>query len=353
MLEKAEASRLIHCAEFLHTKKVRTKRLESIVTDFFFEKSIAQHPSLGVSSTQSSGWMTCLDTTGKIRKWYKLSSEEDSHGRNLCLLFMRKILSIGQQNEFYLISYTVLPTGVVEYELKQLYLDLFTNKIGSKPRKDLDLRINNRISSKFKFHQIPKHINLYAIEPWLMGSYFSARQLNRLLASRVFLNFSGIFGLTDIDLVCWIDEQISIIEFKRKYPAYGHRYIFTSPPVSYSSILSYYPTNALAMCTLRKTSNQPGAYGLDESHLKTLADVHAGVNYRNVIWDSTTTELSKLLTHNLSLINPATIKYLDLSLPLLHGLTSTPAVSSSSFNANKSRVQFLILESGYSSFVIP
>lgn len=353
LLKPAEVARLIHAAEFLNTKKAKTKRLESIVTDFFFEEFITQQNSLGISDTHSSGWMTCFDTKRDIRKWYKLSSEEGSDARNLCLLFIRKILSLGKKNEFYLINYKVLPTGKPEYVLKQLKLDPTSNKIGSTSRKDLDLLINRSISSKFTPEKIPLCINLYAIEPWLIGGRFSPEQLNRILALRVFLNFSGIFGLTDIDLVCWIDGQISIIEFKRKYPANGYRYVFDFPPKNYSSILSSFPTNAIALCTYREESKQPGAYGLDESHLKILSDIHTGITYRNVIWDSKTTELSKLLTCDLSLISPATIKYLDLRLSLLHGLTSTPPLLSSSFNSTHSRSQILILESGYISFVIP
>lgn len=356
-----EASKLIHAAEFLSTKKQKSKRLTSIITDVFFERTISQHPSLGISKTTSSGWVTCKSEDDYTRNWYKLASNHDKNGRQLCLQFMRKILLLGGENKFYLVHANISPTGIPQYNIQQLELDPITNKIGSKSRKDLDSRINKTVSSKFAPSKIKKYIkstNRFEIEQWLINGSFSLQQLESILTTRVFLNFSGIYGLTDIDLICLIDGQISIVEFKRKYPAYGNRYILCSTPICYSSLLSIDVldlNNVLTLCHYQsaKDTQIPGAYGLDKSHLKVLADVGSGINYRYVIWDTHVKSLAGLLAHSLSLKKAATIKYLDLELSSFYGATSTPPESSSSFDESKSRTQLLMLESVFSAFSIP
>ncbi|WP_141231034.1 hypothetical protein [Pseudomonas sp. Irchel 3F5] len=352
MLAPTQISYLIHAAEYLSTKDANSKRLNSIITDAFFEKFIVKHPLLGIPKVHVSGWATCFDTKTNTRKWYKLASNLERDGRRLCLEFIRKIKSFSKNDEFYLVQFTLKSSGIPKYTIGQLEQNPITGKIALKHRPDLDSTINKCITLKFNVADIPTNIDLSGIEPWLIGGGFSLQQLQQILATRVFLNFSGIFGLTDIDLICQDENQISIIEFKRKYPAHGHRHVFDAPPNSFDSLLESYPKNALEQCTLIDTQNQPGAYGLDESHLKILAHTSGWIKYRNVIWDSKNRSPSQLLTSKLNLLAPATIRHLYLDLTCFHGVTHTPASKSSSFT-KRTRAQLLILESKFSLFSIP
>lgn len=349
---------LIHAAEYICTKEVITKRLTSIVTDAFFERSISRHSSLGISTCYSAGWITCTDTKTDTRKWYKLTSGHDNDGRNLCLEFIRKLLALGGKDEFYLIDWNVMSSGMVYYKLKQIIQVPDSYRIASTPRKDLDLIINKNISSRFKFNDIKNVANLDKIKPWLASGFFSLEQLECILATRVFMNFSGIYGFTDIDLLCWIGDQVSVIEFKRKYPTRGDLFTFNSAPANYDSLFSIHDTfvslggGALTKCSYEEYP-QPGAFGLDESHLKILARMsNTGINYRHVIWDSKSTSLLELLTHDFNLVKPAHIKYSDLDFSSFHGITSAPPKKSGTYTPTSSRAQLMMLESGFISFSI-
>lgn len=355
MLTLDRLSQLIDEAEFLKTGKRGTKRLFSIVTDHFFETTIRPRQELGLDSCHATGWMTCTDSRSNVRRWFKMVSPEHSKEvSRLCLDFIRALLIRSPQDEFYLVSWTLSSSGSVGYTLRQIICNDSQTRFETSNCAALEQSVNQSISTLYRAGSSNSpDAGAGAIHSWLTGGSFTHEQLQQILATRIFLNFSGLY-LTDIDLLTRDGDRLCIVEFKRKYPTQGARFLFHSTPTSFASVLAAFEkgfdTRSLRHCSYP----QPEAFGLDHSHLKVLSHVsRSEIVYRHVIWDTRTRELPELLTCDLKPKSSLIIRYRDLDCSSFCGITSAPPGESGTYSEHNARTQALMNAADFRTFSMP
>lgn len=145
-----------------------------------------------------------------------------------------------------------------------------------------------------------------AIDSWLRHQ--SQHSLERLFSTRCLMNFGGLY-LTDIDaLGITEDNELELIEFKRKDPTRGVQY--TPLPIvdSWAQIHEFLARADFHACKNEKRLEELRndgrwneelipSFGLDGSHVRTLRlCIAAGIRYQYVIWHSSIKSLSNLLS---------------------------------------------------------
>ncbi|BAK74856.1 hypothetical protein NH8B_0007 [Pseudogulbenkiania sp. NH8B] len=275
----------IHRVEHARNKVNFTKRLPTLLTEYFFEKVLASKLGLGIKSGLSTGWSYEYKHKNNERIWHKLLIEEKKlspadkkfiqhavrhNPEDRILLTHAKITSPTNKNNIPSIKFSTREIGLLN---KKITLFEETEEL-----KLFCQNINTHTNTSLTKLKTAKS-NQPGIDTWLHN--IATPDLQKILATRIFMNFLG--KKVDIDsLMENEDGSISIIEFKRKDPAKGMKeleqkqimqFIYKDPEEQkfiYDS-LSY----KKSLC-----------FGLDISHVRNVEFCEkTGINYHHIIWE--------------------------------------------------------------------
>ncbi|MGY2185300.1 hypothetical protein [Pseudomonas sp. SDO5591_S426] len=357
----------IHRVEFKLDENgtyVETKRLASLVTEMYFEKYLVRNNALKLPERLSFGWMYRNKSKySRDRVWFKLS--EGGVNGDVNRQFIEMISSANRVDQFFLVEseVSILEECIdVQWKVTELIVkgdgtllpDLseqakaYQKQITDGVIAELSLRSSLAVDKK--------------ISGWLSSESLSG--LKRLFSQRCLMNFSKLY-LSDIDAVgLGEDGSIEVLEFKRKDPANGVRYV-AIPRYNELSGVELYISRVYAFKCMDSTfkvefsnssrwsASKSPSFGLDISHAKNVElCCRAGIKYRYIIWNSNKTEPGELLTHCWSPKVPLNIFVMDVILSSFDGLSLTYGDDSGSYT-EETRFQVMIPVVSFNSISIP
>ncbi|EJM74587.1 hypothetical protein PMI29_00553 [Pseudomonas sp. GM49] len=366
MTEKQILIDWIHRVEFKldDGKWVEKKRLPSLVTEIYFNKYLARQKELNLPEKLSFGWMYKNKSKySKDRIWFKFS--EGGANGEVSRQFVNMIRSANKEDEFFLVESEVSTLrGVPDIRWKVTELTFKSNgALGhhfSKKAEEYQGEIKGGVEAALEL-RVPLKVG-QKIGNWLNSECLS--DLKRLFSQRCLMNFSKLF-LSDIDAVGLSEAgSIEVLEFKRKDPATGFRYVANhrrNEPYGIDLYISrVYAFKCMGSSfkvefgdSSRWIGRQDDCFGLDISHAKNVElCTRAGINYRYIVWNSDKSEPFELLTKCWSPKVPLDMFIMDVTSNSFDGLSLTNGDDSGSYT-EETRYQVMIPVASFTPISIP
>jgi hypothetical protein len=282
----------IHRVEYDTKKKAPKKRLDSLITEIYFEKTLVHQKTLGLPEHVVTGWIRNSKGDGNY-EWLKIASKDSPQKNEVSKRFIKDMVATRPLDSFFLVTYEFSndpEAGVPAVFYKLEKLEIISGKVtrGTEDE-NRGLQITNDIHTAL--------LNLKELNLELrLKDLFSTQdenELKRLFAIRCLMNFSGIKGV-DIDgMGINEQDQLVIIEFKRKYPTRGVRWRSRGVQ-SFKSYRAKIRTLEREYATAEKQLGDEECwetiiapcFGLDTSHETTLSIcIRNGWVYRYLIWN--------------------------------------------------------------------
>lgn len=352
----------IHKVELVNKKgvwqKEFTKRLPSLVMEYFFSKNLQQITGISLPDTIIHGWMyEGSYNNKKPRSWFKITEKTpaDDPRTEANEEFIRTIKSRRKDDRFFVLRPKIEQRNSIiniSFDAREVLIKDATKfiKIYSPECRSLENSINSKIDRNL---QVLSGISIHgiseSIRDWLVN--IDIESIESILASRCLMNF-GLDFPKDIDALMYSkinkDYSLSIIEYKRKYPTSGPRRI--PPFINEKYILSDYleilnKEISLAEYTSWKKDTQP-CFGLDRSHANNVYFcLNTNINYIYIIWNSNDRNLENLITKELLIkrhtFDNSEIRFLQLQQNSFDGISRTDGKDSGSFT-KETRFQLMI-----------
>lgn len=346
----------IHRVEFDQKKLLDNKRLPSIVTEIYFENHLSKRNELECSKELSFGWAYVEQKKDALdRFWFKIS--DDSEIDNISCAFIKAIQKGNRRDKFFFVIPQVSfleNTPDIAWQVSEITIQ-DDGEIGccqsSMAKRYQQILDKNVRSALLKLNGCDASAG-WDISGWLANE--STEKLKRLLSTRCMMNFFGIY-LSDLDAVGINEEgRLEVLEFKRKNPTQGVRYEALSNPLDlvgldlYLSRIMYFKTMKHSFAYELADRSRwcvcidiPG-FGLDISHAKNVELCNRiGVDYRYIVWMSSTSAPSKLLSLKWVPLVKLDVRVLNVSTKDFDGVTSTKGGDSGTYT-DKTRFQVVI-----------
>ncbi|WP_150790747.1 hypothetical protein [Pandoraea iniqua] len=326
-----------------------SKRLPSIISELFFETVLCKSLEFHLPRNLNFGWNFNRNPKDGSRTWFKFSENTDhpSTSEN----FIKSIKTININDEFFVVQQRVTITNNIPsigWKIREISIlpEGYVKRYATDRAKDFEKKITQRVTEALlTLRAINTSPGKSTVEDWLRT--LPDNTLERLLATRCFMNFAGLF-LSDVDaLGVDPDGRLVLLEFKRKTPAMGTRYRALRQAGEdggldlYLSRIAALGKDREALQRALKDANawsaiesNPG-FGLDTSHVGTF-DLcsRADIKYRYVIWNSSGQHPRELLAPDWKPIDDIDLRTADLTGDAFDGLTYTIGGDSGSYTKN-------------------
>ena len=300
----------------------KDQRFDGLLMECFFEKYfIKKISNLLKVQSYSLGWLHSDDFRNKgARPWFKI--QEHNHLNLVDKEFIKALCNA--KNKCFVINWEINISKATNIP----YIKFFVNQWGMKkdgsgePFKYNEeyQKESKRFESIFNkevndgINQIVENIKRKetSLKNIIYLDSLSSKSIEYLFINRYLMNYGGLFPV-DVDMIILKDNELQVLEFKRKYPAKGF-YIKNSNFDLYEDYI--YKRDEEVIRTINSSSDwsrrsgiEYKCFGLDKSHVKNVSFFNnLGLKYYYIIWDEEMDTLAKLLDTELKpIIDPKLI----------------------------------------------